>query len=138
VLSGRAGWLRFRKSHCFVSLSLGLQDRSSGLFCRIPAVVQLSVDPALIGVATALTITARSVGGAVGTSVVGAVFTSKLTAVLGPYIANAAINAGLPSTSITAFVTAMATGKSLLCQYGSFGLTFFYKATRLELRQFQA
>lgn len=57
-------------------------------------VTQLAVDPSVIGLATALVISARSVGGALGIAIVGAVFNAKITIALPTFIENAIIAAG--------------------------------------------
>ena len=58
----------------------------------------------------------RSVGGATGSAIAGAVFTSKIGAALPAYIAKAAITAGLPEDSLPAFVGGIATSNSTLAQ----------------------
>jgi hypothetical protein len=58
-------------------------------------VAQLCTPPLLIGTASALMSTSRALGAAVATACYAAIFTSKLTPILGPNIASALIANGL-------------------------------------------
>lgn len=73
-------------------------------------VAHLSVPAELLGLASSLLLTFRSLGGALGTAIAGAVYTSKLNTALPTYISSAAANAGLPSSSLAEFVAAMTSG----------------------------
>ncbi|KAL8278276.1 hypothetical protein RQP46_009308 [Phenoliferia psychrophenolica] len=77
-------------------------------------VTQLSVDPALMGLATALVISSRAIGGALGIAICGAVFTSKVTESIPAYVAKAALEAGLPATSLKQFIGGLATKNATL------------------------
>ncbi|KAL8287449.1 hypothetical protein RQP46_003307 [Phenoliferia psychrophenolica] len=82
---------------------------ASPISCLL-SVAQLSMAPEFAGLISGLMISFRSIGGAIGTAICSAVFVSKLTKALPSYIASAALEAGLPPTSVVAFVTAMAGG----------------------------
>ena len=60
-----------------------------------------------IGTVGALSLSSRFLGGSVGTSIYFNVFNENVNKKLPAYIAKAAIAAGLPSTSVTAYVTAV-------------------------------
>lgn len=76
----------------------------------IIAGVQLSTPHQLIATATAVTNSARAVGGTIFTAAYTSALTTSLTSKLPTYIAAAAAKAGLPSSSIPAFVEAVASG----------------------------
>ena len=69
---------------------------------------QLSTPHQLIATATAVTVSSRSVGATVFTAIYAAALNSGLTSKLPTYIAEAAATAGLPTSSIPAFVGALA------------------------------
>ncbi|KAL8292166.1 hypothetical protein RQP46_001632 [Phenoliferia psychrophenolica] len=74
-------------------------------------VTQLAVKPELMGLATSLIISSRSIGGAVGIAICGAVFTSKATVKIPAYVIAAVVKAGLPAASIPAVVGGIAGSK---------------------------
>lgn len=76
----------------------------------IIAGVQLSTPYELIATATAVTNSARAVGGTIFTAAYTTALTNSLTSKLPTYIAEAAAKAGLPSSSIPLFVGALASG----------------------------
>lgn len=75
-------------------------------------VAQLAVHPRHIGLVTALLVTARSVGGSVGTAIASAVYQSKLAAKVPAYISKAATQGGLPTTSLAEFVADISAGSA--------------------------
>jgi hypothetical protein len=75
----------------------------------IIAGVQLSTPFHLIATATALTTSTRAVAAAMFTAIYSAVVNGRITKYLPSYIAPAALRAGLPPTSLPAFIGALAT-----------------------------
>ena len=69
--------------------------------------VQLATPHRLIATATAVTSSARAVAAAVFTAIVTAAFNNRIKAKLPAYIAAAAVNAGLPASSLSAFLVAL-------------------------------
>lgn len=74
----------------------------------IIAGVQLSTPHQLIATATAVTNSARAVGGTIFTAAYTSALSNSLSTKIPTYIAEAAAKAGLPSSSIAAFVGAVA------------------------------
>lgn len=70
--------------------------------------VQLSTPHHLIATATALTTSARAVSATVFTAIYSATLTTRLASYIPSYIAEAALAAGLPPSSVMAFVGALA------------------------------
>lgn len=72
--------------------------------------VQLSTPHSLIATATACTTSSRAVAGAVFSAIYAAAFNTRLKDYLPKYIAKAASAAGLPATSLPAFIQALSEG----------------------------
>lgn len=70
--------------------------------------VQLSTPHHLIATATAVTTSSRAVAATIFTAIYAAAFSTRIGTDLPAYIAQAALKAGLPSTSLKAFVGALA------------------------------
>jgi hypothetical protein len=101
----------FRLTDCFQVFLTTVVQRTYCLdvlmeFQADPGAV--SVPPEYLGLASALTQSARFVGGSVGIACAGAIVNSKLTSKIPAYIAQAALAAGLPASSLVAFITALA------------------------------
>ncbi|KAL8292372.1 hypothetical protein RQP46_001838 [Phenoliferia psychrophenolica] len=77
-------------------------------------VTQLAVKPELMGLATSLIISSRSIGGAVGVAITGAVFTAKATIKIPAYIQSAVVAAGLPAASVGQVVKGIATSNTTM------------------------
>lgn len=75
----------------------------------IIAAVQLATPHHLIATATAVVTSSRAVAASSFTAIYGAALTSRIGDKLPSYVAAAAIKAGLPATSVPAFVGAIAT-----------------------------
>jgi hypothetical protein len=73
----------------------------------IIAGVQLSTPYHLIATATALTTSTRAVAAAMFTAIYSAVVNNRIAKYVPSYVAEAAIRAGLPKTSVHAFVSAL-------------------------------
>ena len=76
----------------------------------IVAGVQLSTPHHLIATATAVTVSARAIAATTFTAIYAAALSNRLDKRLPDYIASAALKAGLPATSLKAFVGALAAG----------------------------
>ena len=72
--------------------------------------VQYTAPHAYLANATGLAFSARAIGGAFGSAVVNVIINNKLGKVLVPQIASAAIQAGLPSSSVANLTIAMSSG----------------------------
>ena len=79
-----------------------------GPLVLVIAGVQLSTPHHLIATATAVTTSARAVSATVFTAIYGAALTTRLAKDIPSYVAKAALGAGLPKTSLEAFVGALA------------------------------
>jgi hypothetical protein len=73
---------------------------------------QLSTPHHLIATATAVTTSSRAVAATVFTAIYGAALTGRLKHNIPTYIAKAALSAGLPATSLEAFIDALAHGNT--------------------------
>jgi len=78
----------------------------------IIAGVQLSTPFHLIATATALTTSTRAVSAAMFTAIYSAVINGRITKYVPSYVAEAAVRAGLPMTSVSAFVGALASNNA--------------------------
>jgi hypothetical protein len=78
----------------------------------IIAGVQLSTPYHLIATATALTTSTRAVSAAMFTAIYSAVINGRITKYVPSYVAEAAVRAGLPMTSVPAFVGALASNNA--------------------------
>lgn len=76
--------------------------------------VHLSTPHRLIATATGVTTSARAVAATVSTAIYAAVLTNRLNENIGNYVTEAALAAGLPSSSIEKFVAAFVAGNPLL------------------------
>jgi len=72
--------------------------------------VQLSTPHKLIAVATACTTSSRAIAGAIFSAINAAAFNTRLKNDLPKYVAKAASAAGLPATSLPAFMEALSAG----------------------------
>ena len=79
-----------------------------GPLVLVVAGVQLSTPHHLIATATALTTSSRAVSATVFTAIYGAALTDRLNKYIPSYVAAAAIKAGLPKSSLGAFIGALA------------------------------
>lgn len=72
--------------------------------------VQLATPHHLIATATAVTVSCRAIGATVFTAIYAAAFGSRFKVKLPAYVAEAALQAGLPSNSLKPFIEALAAG----------------------------
>ena len=82
----------------------------SGLIILILTATQLSVPHSLITTATAITVSARSVAASASAAIYIAIFSPRVKSRLPAYVAQAVIVAGLPQSSVPAFVGDIALG----------------------------
>lgn len=80
------------------------------LIVLIVTSVQLSTPHHLIATATAATVSCRAVGATVFTAIYAASFASRFKSKLPAYVAEAALKAGLPPSSLKPFIEALAAG----------------------------
>lgn len=73
---------------------------------------QLSAPHKLLATASAVTTTSRAIAAAIFTSIFSAAFNTRIKEDLPKYVSNAAIAAGLPVSSVAAFVEALSAGQS--------------------------
>ena len=78
----------------------------------IIAGVQLSTPHHLIATATAVTTSSRAVAATVFTAIFAAALNTRLTTKIPSYTAEAVLGAGLPASSVPAFVKALASGET--------------------------
>lgn len=83
-----------------------------GPLVLVVAGVQLSTPHHLIATATAVTTSSRAVSATIFTAIYGAALTTRLNKYIPNYVAEAAIKAGLPQSSLEAFVGAIADNNS--------------------------
>lgn len=72
--------------------------------------MQFTSPHAYLSTATGLAFSARAIGGAFGSAVLDSIINSKYTSDYAPTVSNAAIQAGLPSSSVPALLKAFASG----------------------------
>ena len=83
----------------------------SGPLTLILALVQFSAPHAFIATASGFALSCRAIGGAFGSAVLDAIINGKLAANLEPKVGAAAVQAGLPKSSVPALLLAIATGE---------------------------
>ncbi|KZT61404.1 MFS general substrate transporter [Calocera cornea HHB12733] len=81
----------------------------SGPLTLLVAVTQFTAPHAYLATATGLAFSARAIGGAFGSAIMGTIVNSKLTT-YGAQVGSAAVAAGLPSSSVAALLAAFAAG----------------------------
>lgn len=84
----------------------------AGPLTLLVALVQFTAPHAFLSTATGLAFSARAIGGAFGSAVLGAITAGKLKS-YPTEIGNAAVEAGLPKSSVPDLLEAMATGLGL-------------------------
>ena len=85
-----------------------------GPLTLLVALIQFTAPHAYLSTATGLAFSARAIGGAFGSAVLDAIINGKLAKTYAPKVSAAAIQAGLPSSSVRALLEAMGTGKGLM------------------------
>ncbi|KAL8278368.1 hypothetical protein RQP46_009260 [Phenoliferia psychrophenolica] len=115
---------------CFLIAMIGIQASSklvifwsclagfgfSAPIALLVVTAQLGAKAEHIGLVTGLIVSSRTMGGAVGVAIATAVFSDKLAIAIPEYIAEAAVAAGLPVSSLTTFVTGIATNNVTLAE----------------------
>jgi MFS family permease len=91
-----------------VFLGLG----QAGGVLALTTIAQLSIPADLIASATGLIVASRTFGACIGLVVFNAILNSVLTSRLAPAIGDAALSAGLPSSSLPEFLSAFLAGSS--------------------------
>ncbi|KAK5163112.1 uncharacterized protein LTR77_010896 [Saxophila tyrrhenica] len=85
----------------------------SGPLTLLVALIQFTAPHAYLSTATGLGFSARAIGGAFGSAVLDAIINGKLSSTLNDKIADAAVGAGLPKSSVGQFLEAMAAGEGV-------------------------
>ena len=83
----------------------------SGPLTLILALVQFTAPHAFIATASGFALSGRAIGGAFGSAVLDAIINGKLASTLAPEVSAAAIAAGLPASSVSSLLDAMAAGE---------------------------
>ena len=78
-----------------------------GIIINIVAAVQLCTPQSLIATASSITVSSRAIAASVFTAIWVAAFTDRLKSKLPAYVAGAALGAGLPPSSLEAFIVAL-------------------------------
>lgn len=97
--------------------------------------VQLAVPHHLIATATAATTCSRAIGAAVFTAIASAAMTSRLDKYIPAYTAKAAIEAGLPESSLAGFIKALTSGDTAALQKVAGVSSDIIKAGVMALKQ---
>jgi len=82
----------------------------SGPLTLIVALVQFTAPHAYLSTATGLAFSARALGGAFGSAVVGAIINGKLSRSYAAEVGSAAVAAGLPQDAVAPLLAALASG----------------------------
>jgi len=85
----------------------------AGPLTLIPALIQFTAPHAFLSTATGLAFSARAIGGAYGSAVLDAIINGHLTSDYASTVGSAATNAGLPASSVSAVLAALAAGTPL-------------------------
>ncbi|KAI1102553.1 MFS general substrate transporter [Jackrogersella minutella] len=83
----------------------------SGPLMLLVAAIQFTAPHAFLSTATGLGFSARAIGGAFGSAVLNAIINGRLVGNYAPAVSGAAVNAGLPESSIPALLKALAAGQ---------------------------
>lgn len=84
----------------------------AGPLTLLVAAVQFTAPHAFLSTATGLAFSARAIGGAFGSAVLDAIINSNLKSHYANNVGDAAVKAGLPSSSVAALLTSFATGNA--------------------------
>jgi hypothetical protein len=93
-----------------VLIGIGL----SGPLTLLVALVQFTAPHSHLSTATGLAFSARAIGGAFGSAVLDAIINGVLNSSYATKVSNAAIQKGLPESSVSALLAAMSAGTSLM------------------------
>jgi len=88
----------------------------SGPLTLLTALVQFTAPHAYLSTATGLAFSARAIGGAFGSAVLDAIANGNIAAHWAPKVSAAAINAGLPSSSVPDLLAAFTAGSATLIE----------------------
>ena len=83
----------------------------SGPLTLLVACVQFTAPHAFLSTATGLAFSARAIGGAFGSAVLNAIINGKLTSTYASKVGGAAVEAGLPKSSVAQLLEAFTTGE---------------------------
>ncbi|KXT16323.1 hypothetical protein AC579_3747 [Pseudocercospora musae] len=100
----------WNKTQIGISVLTGVGQ--SGPLTLLVALVQFTASHKYLSTATGLAFSARAIGGAFGSAVLDAIISGKLGSTWAKKVSAAAIEAGLPSSSVGDLLAAMTAGKS--------------------------
>ena len=95
----------------------------------LPALIQFTSPHAFLSTATGLAFSARALGGAFGSAILNTIINSELSKFYASKVSSAAINAGLPTSSIPDLLEAFASGEGFDAVPGISGIVL-EQATR--------
>lgn len=100
----------FPRQFIFSSNIISAGIGQAGPLTLLVALVQFTAPHQFLANATGLAFSARAIGGAFGSAVVNVIINNKLNSTLTPKVSKAALDAGLPASSLGDLFKAMATG----------------------------
>ena len=101
------GW-----NHAQIGINVISGIGQSGPLTLLVALVQFTAPHEYLSTATGLAFSARAIGGAFGSAVLDAIINGKISSTWALKVSSAAIEAGLPSSSVADLLAAMAAGES--------------------------
>ena len=114
--------LTFDRSICYATIRPGWNAAQigfnvlagigqSGPLTLLVACVQFTAPHAFLSTATGLAFSARAIGGAFGSAVLNAIINGRLSSHYASSVADAAVGAGLPESSVDALLAALESGE---------------------------
>ncbi|RKU46376.1 hypothetical protein DL546_003734 [Coniochaeta pulveracea] len=82
----------------------------AGPLTLLPACIQYTAPHAFLSTATGMAFSSRAIGGAFGSAVLDAIINGRLKSHYAPAVSSAAVQAGLPESSVPALLSALSTG----------------------------
>ncbi|KAJ9161040.1 MFS general substrate transporter [Coniochaeta hoffmannii] len=83
----------------------------AGPLTLLPACIQYTAPHAFLSTATGMAFSFRAIGGAMGSAVLNAIISGRLTSHYAPAVSSAAVGAGLPESSVPSLLAALETGQ---------------------------
>ncbi|EHL01477.1 hypothetical protein M7I_2568 [Glarea lozoyensis 74030] len=98
-------------NHAQIGFNIIAGIGQTGPLMVLPALIQFTSPHAFLSTATGLAFSARALGGAFGSAILNTIINSELSRSYARKVSAAALNAGLPTTSIPELLEAFASGK---------------------------
>lgn len=99
-------------SHAQIAINVISGIGQAGPLTLLVALMQLTAPHEYLSTATGLAFSARAIGGAFGSAVLDAIINGRISSTWDPKVSAAAMEAGLPSSSVADLLAAMAAGES--------------------------